>query len=172
MNETDRVTPDRVQLLFATSIDVAALVLGVDPKTVRKWIGKGCPGEIGKPGQDGCYPIFTMLEWARAEAKSKQLQRAAEDESLLELQKQKLRIENESRQMDLDFRKSDVVSKSDTQREISIICSVVTDHQTDAPARICASISPEHRDFVRQELSVSIENDLIMLDNKLKELCA
>lgn len=125
------------------------------------------------PGKPGAYPLDEIFQWAVNRArrdsgytKSDAARRREEaDADVKREHARRLKRENA-------FAEGDLISKSDNQRELSVINTTIRDHFLGMPERVCASMPPSERDFIREELLRQVEADLIMLDDRFKEMGA
>lgn len=133
---------------IATSLKEAAAVFGVQQETIRAWIARGCPAEVGTSPEGGRYDIPEMIRWARKNVwVPKQNGSGGSGSSEAELRTKILEIEYTDKALSLKQRLGQLVLKeavlSHVTRQYSSIRNRLEAIPNEAAANVSAPLRAE-----------------------------
>lgn len=127
---------------IATSLKEVAAFFGVQQETIRTWISRGCPAEVGTSPDGGRYDLSTMTQWARKNVWMPRQNGSgtASDNGESELKRKILQIEYTERAMGLKKRLGELVERQAVLVEMSQQNTVIRNRLEAIPAEAVSAI--------------------------------
>ena len=107
----------------AATIAAAARELGVDERTLKTWLGKGCPR-----GQGGGYDVAAIRAWREANLKVQRLE-PTELRGRAHWEKRKARADAKMRELELKLKQRELI-------EVDVAARVIGQHIAEVKAHL------------------------------------
>ena len=131
------VTANESRWMVPTLAEVAAF-WSVHEQTIKSWRGEGMPGA------EGAWPLNLIAQWRIAKAERRGL--AAGDENSQALLREKMRIDIERKQLELDEQKGLLGRKDEMLADVTEAFATVRTRLEAIPGEMASSLPPEIRD--------------------------
>ena len=142
---------DRDERWLMPTLATVAEFFAVHEQTIKGWRSEGLPES------DGGWNLREIVRWriARAEKRG-----ADTDESSRALMREKLRLDIERRQLELNEQKGLLIRKDEALADITEVFAIMRTRAEAWPAEIASSFPPELRDSLLVDLKAKVRSFL------------